>query len=131
MRIEAPIHVEHKLLAAPAFGDRAAPDRDKHLVGGDPRFLAVGLFDDKRALLRGEALRLGRCHGLHAEFAEAAHDRPREFGVILRQDAFHGFDHSHLGAHLGEGDAEFQSDIAAADHSQLFRHFRQRQRFGG
>src|SRR5690606_33615704 len=52
-------------------------------------------------------------------------------GVVLRQDARRDIDHGHLCAELGEGGAEFEADIAAADNGKRFRHFRQRQGFGG
>ena len=53
------------------------------------------------------------------------------FGVVLRQDAGLRLDHRDLRAHLGEGRAELQADISAADDHELLRNARQRQRLGG
>src|SRR5947209_20306390 len=40
-----------------------------------------------------------------------------------RQDMVGHFDHRHRGAELAEGDAEFEADIAGADHHEFFRQF--------
>ena len=116
-------HVEVDLLEAPAFGHRLAADRDQDLVGGD---LASPCRPRSRPAARrpcvDRPLRLGAGQHLDAELAQPLGDRPRQLGIVVRQDARQRLDHGHLGAHLGEGGAELQPDIAAADHGQLLRH---------
>ena len=123
MRMNRPVHVEIDLLEAPALGHRLAADRDQDLVGGDrlascrPRSRpssASPLVDSPCALAPVSTSM--------PSSPQALRHRPRQLGVVLRQDARLRFDDGHLGAQLGEGDAELQPDIAAADDGQLARH---------
>ena len=111
---------------APALGARLAADRDQDLVGRRCCALAC------RRLSRPAAHRPRRT-GRSAlapvststpSVAQAPGDRPRQLGVVERQDARQRLDHGDLGAELGEGGAEFQPDIAGADHGQPFGHRR-------
>ena len=49
--------------------------------------LAVGSLDQQRVALGRQPLGLGAGQHLDAEFGEPLGDRPRQFGIILRQDA--------------------------------------------
>ena len=106
----------------PSIGGLAA-DGDEDLVGREPGFAAVRGLD--RAAPRPPAttrLRLGAGQDLDAERVQALGDRPRQLGIVVRQDARHRLDHRHLRAELGEGGAELQPDIAGADDDEPFRH---------
>ena len=123
-------HVEVDLLQPPALRRRPAADGDQHVIGGQA-LVAGARLDQQRVLLRRQALRLRPGHHRDAQFLQPLGDGLRQLGVVERQDAVGRLDHRHLGAHLGEGGAELQPDIAAADHGQRLGQLRQRQRPGG
>ena len=130
---EGAVHVEHQLLAAPALGQRPAADRDQHLVGRQScaRRRPPSPSTSAPPFARQAPWPWRPVSTSMPSASKRRGDRPGQFGVVERQDAVHRLDDRHLRAQLGEGGAELQPDIAAADHHQPLRQRGQRQRVGG
>src|SRR6185312_8251810 len=65
-----------------------------------------------------------------AGLIEPLADRISKLLVIQRQNTVQRFDDRDIRAHLAEGDAEFETDIAGTNDDELFGNFLKRQRFG-
>ena len=127
---EAAVHVEHQLVEAEPGRRRRAADSHKNLVRRQLALLAVGRLDAQPVALGGLAERLGAEQDLDAQRREALGDGRGQLGIVERQDLLLRLDHGDLAAELGEGSAELEPDIAAADHDEALRQFSQRQRAG-
>ena len=97
------------------------PVATRTLSAAISRARAAVLRDPQRVARVGEAGGARAGQHLDAERAQAARDRPRQLGVVDRQDAVLRLDDRDLGAELGEGDAELEPDIAGADHDEPLR----------
>ena len=100
------------------------------LSAGRLRSLPSAVSIRRPSPLGCRAERLGAGEHLDAERSQALRDRTGQFGIVERQDLVLRLDDGDLGTELGEGGAEFQPDIAAADHDEALRNLRQRQRAG-
>ena len=128
---ERAVHVEVDRIQAPALRRGFAANRQR---GSGRPAAARSVRPPPRSAsaspLRGESLCLGAGQHLDAELAQAPGHRPRQFRVVLRQNAGLGFDDGHRGAQLGEGGPQFEPDIAGPHHDKPVRHFGQGQRSG-
>ena len=98
-----------------------AADGDENLVRTAIFSVLPSLVSMTSALF-SRALRLGAKMDGDAILLKPARDGLGEIGIVERQDAVQRFHHGDLGAQLGERDAEFEADIAGADHRELLRH---------
>lgn len=54
-----------------------------------------------------------------------------QLGIVMRENALRRLDHRHLRTELAVGSAEFQPDVAAANHDEPLRDISERERLGG
>ena len=127
---EFSVHVEHEFLASPAVDDRLAPDGDEDLVGGEPNSWWPEVSTSKASAFAVSPFALAPTSVLtpsaSSRFATGRVSSASYCGRMRRL----GLDDGDLGAHLGEGGAEFQADIAAADDDQPAGDLAERQRLG-
>ena len=87
MRMNAPLIVEVESLEARSLRvSGLRPTVTRILSAGICALLAVRRLDQQRSPPSGEALRLGAGQHLDAERRQPPGDRPRQLGVVLRQD---------------------------------------------
>ncbi len=116
-------HVEAHFLEAPARRQRPPSDRDQNLVGLDrDLFSGRGLDRELAGIIEAGNARAEM--QLDPVALQPAPHRPGQRLVVARQDSVGGLDHRHRRAKLAERDAEFEPDIAGADHRQPLRQLR-------
>ena len=115
---EWPLPVKSQFGQPRRLAARTPPDGDQHLFGRD-LFGAVVTRNAQRALGRQPACANAGADP-HAQLGQARHDRAGQLGVILRENTVRRLDHGDPRAQLGEGGAQLQADVAAADHGHGF-----------